>query len=237
MRWTNRHTNNTRISDGPSRALGPLCQATRAALSAQLDGETSPPLDEQLHTHLSDCPRCQAWQESLHQLTRRVRVTTAREVPDRTPALTAAVIRDQTQHRPAPRLPRLARVGLIAASLAQLLIIIPAMAGNAGLAVPPHAARELGAFNLALAVGFLAAALRPERARLVLLIVAPTTALLVLLAVLDTLLGETTLLAETPHLIAVVATALLTVLARHAGPGAEPSQQTHRTPITPRTNP
>jgi predicted anti-sigma-YlaC factor YlaD len=103
---------------------------------------------------------------------------------------------------------------LAAAAAAQLMIIIPALIlGDAGAGVPVQASHELGAFNLALAVGFLAAALRPARARGALPLVGAATGLLVALAIIGSVLGQTTLLAETPHLIAVAGSALLAVLA------------------------
>jgi predicted anti-sigma-YlaC factor YlaD len=184
-------------------------------LSAQVDGETEPAMTETIAEHLADCPYCAVWQELLHRLTRRVRLTSARALPDRTPQLLAAVLADQSARRPARRAYRFTRWGLAIAAAAQLVIIIPALIlGDAGAGVPVQASHELGAFNLALAVGFLGAALRPARARGALLLVAPATALLVVLAIIDSALGQTTLLAETPHLIAVAGWALLAVLAK-----------------------
>jgi hypothetical protein len=58
--------------------------------------------------------------------------------------------------------------------------------------------------------------MRPARARGALLLVAPATALLVIVAVIGSALGQTTLLAETPHLIAVAGWALLWILAKGA---------------------
>jgi lipopolysaccharide export LptBFGC system permease protein LptF len=80
-------------------------------------------------------------------------------------------------------------------------------------------------------VGYLAVALRPARARGALLLVAPATALLVVLAIIGSALGQTTLLAETPHLIAVAGWALLAVLARGfrqelPGRGSRPGRAT-----------
>jgi predicted anti-sigma-YlaC factor YlaD len=107
------------------------------------------------------------------------------------------------------------------------VIVIPALIlGDAGAGVPVQASRELGAFNLALAVGYLAAALRPTRARGALPLVGAATALLVVLAIIDSALGQTTLLAETPHLIAVAGWALLAALAK--GTPAEPSGRIKR---------
>jgi predicted anti-sigma-YlaC factor YlaD len=94
--------------------------------------------------------------------------------------------------------------------MAQFVIIIPALVlGHAGVGVPPQAARELGAFNLALAVGFVVAALRPGHARGMLPLVGTATACLIVLSAIDTANGATTLLAEVPHLIAVVGLVLM----------------------------
>jgi predicted anti-sigma-YlaC factor YlaD len=215
MRWTNRWN-----SRRPEPAAGRLaededCGAARAALSAQVDGESEPPMTQEIAEHLADCLYCAAWQESLHRLTRRVRLTSAPALPDRTPELLAAVLADRTAGRPARPTYRMLRWGLVGTAAAQLLISIPALIlGQAGALVPAQAAHELGAFNLALAVGFVGAALRPARARGALWLVAPATALLVLLAIVDSALGRTTLVAETPHLIAVAGWAMLAALAR-----------------------
>src|SRR5882757_10811101 len=213
MRW------NSPWHRRPERAAGPRedddCLAARAALSAQIDGESEPPLTPRIAEHLATCPYCAVWRESLHRLTRRVRLTEAKGRPDRAPQLLAAVLADQqTRNRSKPAT-RLVRLGLATAAAAQLVIVIPALIlGDAGALVPPHASRELGAFNVALAVGYLVAALRPSRARGALPLVAAATGLLVVLAFIDSALGQTTLLAESPHLIAVAGWVLLAVLAR-----------------------
>jgi predicted anti-sigma-YlaC factor YlaD len=215
MRWTNRW--NRRAPNPPTGRLAQDddCAAARAALSAQVDGESEPAMTEAIAEHLADCPYCAVWQESVHRLTRRVRLTSARALPDRTPQLLAAVLADQSARRPARPAYRLARWGLAAVAAAQLVIIIPALIlGDAGAGVPVQASHELGAFNLALAVGFLAAALRPARARGALPLVGAATGLLVALAIIGSVLGQTTLLAETPHLIAVAGWALLAMLAK-----------------------
>jgi predicted anti-sigma-YlaC factor YlaD len=196
------------------------CELAREVLSARLDGAPEPPLAAELSAalaeHLAGCPACHAWQEAAHQLTRRVRVTLARPVPDQTERILNAVLADRTTRRqPGQRSPRLARIGLAVAAFAQLVIIIPALVfGNAGIGVPPHASRELGAFNLALAIGFLAASLRPVRARGMLPLVGAAIMALILLSAVDTAAGQTTVLAEVPHLIALVGWLLLYALAR-----------------------
>lgn len=192
------------------------CDLAREVLSARLDGAPEPAMSAEIAEHLAECPACQAWQEAAHQLTRRVRVTLARPIPDQTEKILNAVLADQaTRRRPGQLSPRLARIGLAAAAFAQLVIVIPALVlGHAGIGVPPHASRELGAFNLALAIGFLAASLRPARARGMLPLVGAAIVALILLAAVDTAAGQTTVLAEIPHLIALVGWLLLYALAR-----------------------
>jgi predicted anti-sigma-YlaC factor YlaD len=191
------------------------CESARAELSAALDGEQSRLLTAGFEEHLTRCADCQNWQDAAHQLTRRVRLIPARAIPDQSPQIRAAVLADRATHRRPERVRRLPRVGLATAALAQFVIVLPAfLLGQAGIGVPPHAAHELGAFNLALAVGFAAAALRPARARGMLPLVGVATAALVLLAIVDTANGQTTLLAELPHVIAIAGSLLLYMLAR-----------------------
>jgi predicted anti-sigma-YlaC factor YlaD len=191
------------------------CEIAREALSAWLDGEQAVPRSAAVHAHISECAECRSWQEAGHRLTRRVRLTPAQPMADDTARILEAVIADRTVRR-GPRSRKLASVGLAVAAVAQLLIIVPALAlGNAGIGVPPHAARELGAFNLALAVGFAVAALRPAHARGMLPLVGVATACLIVLAAIDTATGQTTLWAEAPHLIAVAGLVLLYLTADH----------------------
>jgi predicted anti-sigma-YlaC factor YlaD len=205
-----------RNRESRSGDLAPMnCESARAELSAALDGEQALPLAIPLAEHLAGCADCRNWQDAAHQLTRRVRLTLARAIPDRAPQILDAVLADQAAHRRPTRGRRLARIGLVAAALAQFVILLPSLVmGHAGVGIPPHAARELGAFNLALAVGFAAAALRPAHARGMLPLVGVATSALVLLAIIDTAYGETTIPAELPHVIAIAGWLLLYRLAR-----------------------
>jgi predicted anti-sigma-YlaC factor YlaD len=184
----------------------------RETLSALLDGEV-PPHNGGVDAHVAGCADCRSWQEAAHRLTRRVRLTSARPREDGTARILEAVVADLPARRSA-RGRQWVRAGLAAAALAQLVIIIPALVlGQAGAGVPTHVARELGAFNLALAVGFAVTALRPEHARGMRPLVGAATMCLIALSVIDTANGETTLSAETPHLIALVGLVLLHLLA------------------------
>jgi hypothetical protein len=106
------------------------------------------------------------------------------------------------------------------------VIIVPALVGRAGAGVSLQAARELAGFNITLAVALLAAAARPVWARAMLPVVGVAAGFLMLIDLVDTASGYTTLRAETPHLITVVGAVLLAVLARGpAGGTDDPAQR------------
>jgi predicted anti-sigma-YlaC factor YlaD len=184
----------------------------RETLSALLDGEV-PAHNGGVDAHVAGCTDCRSWEEAAHRLTRRVRLTSARPMGDGTARILEAVVADRPPRRSA-RGRQLVRAGLAVAALAQFVIIIPALVlGQAGIGVPAHAARELGAFNLALAVGFAVTALRPQHARGMRPLVGAATMCLIVVSVIDTANGETTLLAETPHVIALAGLVLLHLVA------------------------
>jgi predicted anti-sigma-YlaC factor YlaD len=79
------------------------CELARDELSAQLDGEQSRSLTTTPAEHLRGCTGCRNWQEAAHQRTRRVRRTSARPIPDRSPWILNAVLADRTERRPAFR--------------------------------------------------------------------------------------------------------------------------------------
>ena len=87
---------------------------------------------------------------------------------------------------------------------------------------PIHVAREVGAWDLALAVGFLFAAARPLRAVGLLPFVAALSAGLVITAVIDMMNGRAVALTETTHLLELVGAVMLWLLvaprARHKQP-------------------
>jgi predicted anti-sigma-YlaC factor YlaD len=207
---------------GSSDNHGPMsCDSVRAELSAALDGEQSLPLVAPVAEHLTACAGCQNWRDTAHLLTRRVRLTPARAIPDRTPQILDAVLADRAAHRRPHRGCRadrdrwLVRVGLAAAALAQcVMVLLSLVLGPAGTGIPPHAVHELGAFNLALAVGFAEAARRPARARGMFPLACVAAAALVVLAVVDSAYRQTTLLAELPDVITIAGAVLLHVLSR-----------------------
>ncbi len=74
----------------------------------------------------------------------------------------------------------------------------------------------MGSFDLALAIGFIAAARKPAQAAGMRWLVGAVAALLVLTAVLDVAAGRASLVEESPHLLTVAGWLLLCYLAATA---------------------
>jgi predicted anti-sigma-YlaC factor YlaD len=85
--------------------------------------------------------------------------------------------------------------------------------GNDGSA-PVHAAREIGSFSAALAVGFLVCAWQPRRAAGLLPAAGALAAFLSATAVLDLLGGRAIALAEASHLLELGGVGLLMLIGR-----------------------
>lgn len=144
------------------------CPTFREAISARLDGEALGLPPAELDRHLAACGGCASWAVRAEQLTRRARLTPAPPVPD----LTAAVLAALPGDLPAARLTARARLADLALQFA-LLAVGAAQAGLAwrmlaagadGLGAPLHAAHEDGAWNLGVAIAFLAIAVAPRLA-------------------------------------------------------------------------
>ena len=191
----------------------------RAELSAWIDGEQSVALAVPLAEHLTGCAACQEWQQAAQNITRQVRTAPLGPVHDQTEQVLRAVLADQAPKRPR-RFTRQARVGLAAVAAAQFAIIVPAFLGHVGGGTPMHSSRELGVFNLALAVGFAVAAVRPALARGMLPMAGFASAALIVLSVVDAAQSYTTVRAEIPHLITLLGAVLLYVLVRAVRPQA-----------------
>jgi predicted anti-sigma-YlaC factor YlaD len=202
------------------------CDAVREALSARLDGEDPGVPDQTVDHHLEGCRACTAWAEELATLHRMVRVREAEPVPDLSAAIVAA-------HQPAGsraqrtgragRLPLLgeavsgARWGLFVVALTKLVLAAPALLGqDPGATV--HVAREIGSFDIALAVGLLVAALQPARAWGLLPLAAALAAVMAGTAVLDVADGRISTVGEAHHLLDLAGVALLWMVAREARP-------------------
>lgn len=84
---------------------------------------------------------------------------------------------------------------------------------------PVHSARELGSFNLAVAVGFAWVAWRPARARTQLPLISAIVGILTACTVFDLVAGHVSSRGEIGHILLLAGLALTAVIARH---GAQP---------------
>ena len=196
------------------------CEAAREVISALLDGEQAGVEGSTLEAHLADCPACRSWREEAHALTRRVRLASASPVPSPSASLMYA-LKEAERRRRWWRSLAVTRGALALVAVGQLVVTIPPLLFGTDHEAPMHVAHELGAFDMALAVGFLVAVLRPSRAQGMRTLVGCAALLLVVTAVTDLLTGRTTPSDELPHLLAVAGWLLLRRIAALAPPIAD----------------
>ena len=187
------------------------CEDVRTALSAIADGEASSGERVLVDHHLETCPGCRTYSEQIERLDRAVRIRPAEAVPD-------LVVAVNSRARPA----RQGRGGWVRPALAWIAVVlfvqgIPALVLGNTEGADAHLSRHLGAFGVALAIGFVYAAWKPHRAFGLL----PFTAALVLTmiggAVFDLIDGGRSALSESIHLTELTGLTLLWMLAGSPG--------------------
>jgi len=212
------------------------CDRCRAALSATLDGEDPGLSDDERQRHLATCAGCREFAAGAARLHRSARVIPAEPVPD----LSAAIMRSiDAEPVPAPqaapdRTPsaasvdertRFLRISLAVIAVIQLGMAVPALVLGDDAGLPTHVARHLGSFSLALGVGLLVVALRPDRAAGVLPIVAAVVVCLLGSSAIDIFAGRANPGAEVSHAPELVGLVAVWLLAR--APGETARQQAH----------
>ncbi|MDP1818372.1 MAG: zf-HC2 domain-containing protein [Acidimicrobiales bacterium] len=199
------------------------CDDIRAALSAHLDGEDAGVEPARLERHLESCLACRSWADEVETLHRMVRIREVERVPDLSAAIVDAFAPAPAARRaPSPRVSPWAdrisgvRWALFAVALTQSVLAGPALLLGKDAGATVHVARELGSFDVALAVGLLRAAWQPARAWGLL----PVAAVLALViggtAALDMLDGRVDSVGEAHHLLDIAGVGLLWLVAREA---------------------
>ncbi|MFL6072782.1 MAG: hypothetical protein ACJ73S_05225 [Mycobacteriales bacterium] len=197
------------------------CATARLAVSALLDGEgddlPGELAPELVEAHLDDCAGCRAWRERALEMTRASRVRTAPAVPDLTERIVAAVDLAPaaraagSRRRWAERIPVL-RVALVALGLVHLLVSLHSMVAGSAEPGSLHAAHEVGAFDVALAVAVVIAGWRPALAGGLLPLAAGASVFLVLTSGLDIAHHRTTFGGELGHGVVLVEAGLLAMV-------------------------
>ncbi|HLM04545.1 MAG TPA: zf-HC2 domain-containing protein [Blastococcus sp.] len=193
------------------------CPEFREASSARLDGEPLGMPARALDEHLAGCAGCAAWADDAARVTRRTRLAPAPQVPDLTAAVLAELPRELPGAAGAAR-SRLAgtalRLTLLTVAVAQAGLAWPALAsGTAAMSAPVHMAHETGAWNLAVAVAFLAVAAAPWLAVGALPFLGSFAALLVPVTLADLGAGHVHSDRAAAHLLLIAGVALVAALA------------------------
>lgn len=206
-----RHIVEHRETSGSSDRPADPCDGYRMLVSASLDGEASVADELALERHLAGCLGCTEFRDDAAALTRHVRVRAS--VPDS--VFVARVMADVPPSR-------LGRTGWPRPVLAWCAIVIafqgfaPLFLGEADGA-PAHLARHIGASSLALACGLLYAAWRPARAYGLLPFVGALVATTLAAAVVDTVDGSRSALAEATHAAEIVGLVVLWIVGGSPG--------------------
>lgn len=206
----------------------PDCETIREALSARLDHEEPGIATAALDDHLSTCQPCSRWLAAATTLHRAARVRAAEPVPDLSAAIVGASIGAGGSRRSWARVLQghvsTVRWALLTVALTQLVLAAPALLLGEDAGATVHVARELGSFDVALAVGLLVAALQPARAWGLLPVAVALGVVLAGTAVLDVVDGRASTLGEAHHVLDVAGLALLWLVARDTrAPAATPS--------------
>jgi len=195
------------------------CQRCRAALSASLDGEDPGFSPEMVQAHIEMCAGCREFSAAAADLHRAARVAPAEPVPDLTDSILRA-IGDEPVSVPTDDRTRFLRITLAVVALIQLTMAVPALVLGDDAGLPEHVARHLGSFALALGVGLLVVAWKPERAVGLLPVVAALVVCLLASSLIDIVSGRAAPGAEVSHAPELVGLVAVWLLART--PGLEP---------------
>lgn len=196
----------------------------RDLASARLDGDASPAELVALDAHLAGCAHCRAYALRVDGLNRALRVRPAEPVPD----LSATIV--ARAHPPTPGRGEWVRWALVVVAATQLALALPSLVFGDDAGAPVHVARHVGSLSVALAVGLLYAAWRPERAYGLVPVALALAACTAVTAVLDVVDGSARALGEAHHLLEVTALVLLWRLAGAPRPRPRPRTRTRSGP-------
>ena len=187
------------------------CEEAHELLSLVADDEATRDERSRLDAHLVECAGCTSLAERIGRVDRFVRLRPAEPVPDLVMAVTDRL-------RPAV----LGRCGWMRPALAWIAVVLgaqnipPLVFGDADGA-ETHLARHLGAFGLALAIGFAYVAWRPHRAWGMLPFGAALVASMLASAGFDLFDGRRTIVAESVHVTELIGLTLLWMIAGSPG--------------------
>jgi predicted anti-sigma-YlaC factor YlaD len=187
------------------------CRHCRSAVSARLDGEPSGTPDDDVDRHLATCAGCRRFEDAASELRGRAASAGAEAHESRSADVLAAMAVARSRQS---RWVTAVRVGLLAVAAVQLTLALPVLLLGEGFGVATHMARHLGAWDVALAIGFVVAAVQPVRVIGLLPLAAALAACMALAGVLDALAGGHSMVSELTHGLELTGVLLLWALSR-----------------------
>lgn len=134
------------------------CEHARTLASAEVDGELDASGRRELDDHVATCQECAAWIDRAQDLRRTMLVRPVGDTVDVTEAVLARA------NVPTVGARNWLRAMLTYLGVALLALNVPLLLTGDEAGATEHVGRHLGASGVALAVGFLYVAWRPERA-------------------------------------------------------------------------
>jgi predicted anti-sigma-YlaC factor YlaD len=193
------------------------CEHCRIAVSAQLDGEDPGVPVAALDAHLAACAACRDFAAGAGRLHRLARIAPADPVPDLSDAILRSLPDPVEDHAADDRV-HLLRVCVAVVAVVQLAIAIPVLVLGDDANLPTHVARHLGSFAVAIGVGLLVVAWRPDRAPGLLPVIGVVVLCLLASSVVDIAAGRAAPGAEVSHAPELVGLVAVWLLARSAPP-------------------
>lgn len=199
------------LTDPPSDPPVLMCPDAGELLSAREDGETTRAENDAIDQHLVGCVECTVVAVQLSDLSRQLRFRAADPIPN-----LVGVITERT--RPAV----LGRGGWLRPAMAWVAVVlfaqnVVALVGGRLGGADDHLARHVGAFGVALAIGFAYVAWKPHRSHGLLPFAAALIVTISISAMADIIDGGRTVLAESAHITEIVGLALLWMIAGSPG--------------------
>jgi predicted anti-sigma-YlaC factor YlaD len=183
------------------------CAEVRTLMSAAMDGDLQ--ASTELEAHVAGCDGCTEWREEAHRLTRLGMESAPAGLTNKVASL----------------LPKgFARYRWIRLALAWggVLLVVwhaPGMIDSGSDLLIRHLSRHQHTFGVALGVVFLFVAWRPDRAYGTVPMAATFTVALAGAAIVDLVMGASTLSREASHLVEIIGLGLVWALGLSAGPG------------------
>jgi predicted anti-sigma-YlaC factor YlaD len=198
-----------------------MCQACREALSARLDGEAEPMPAGAVDRHVSTCAGCRSWLVRAERLHRSLLLSAAPPVPDLTEVILERTPLPGNEGWPV-------RIGLGLVAIAQLALALSQLLDTHAGHDTGHLTHESSAWNLAVGVGLLWAALRTKAAAGQLPVLAGFVAVLTILSAIDAVNGNVTPGRLLSHGLVVAGLLLLLVVHRQHRDRNHPPRVTHQ---------